>query len=357
MKILHIAEFGFRANGIGIVVERLYYAQKALGHEVSILTINENRAYKHLPLGYAVRKGEFLTYIDKVRPHAVLFHSIWAMPYIVFAKVLNKKGIPYAVMMHGADSVENRKSAPFKKWIANILWFNDFLRKAKTVIFLTHVEFENCLSKNINKNYDIIPNGCEPVNVDIESKSIHLPVNIVYLGRMTLHHKGIDVLMDALELLQNEDFKDVHVTFYGNENDIDIDAIKKRLFHLNKIANYAGPAYGDEKTCVFNNADAFILTSRYEGMPMGVLEAISYGVPCILTPGTNMADDIVSAGAGWKTSFDANKIAYTIKQAVNDLRKDYVSLHKGAYELSKKYDWSMIAKEHVKVMEKVWKSV
>lgn len=354
MKILHIAEFGSHANGIGTVVEHLYDEQQKLGHEVYILTTDENLAYKHLPLGYATGKRDFRRFIDKIKPDVVLFHSIWAMPYIGFAKVLNKKRVPYAVMMHGADSIENRRSAPFKKWLANILWFNEFLRRAKTVIFLSQGEYENCLSKDINKNHDIISNGCKPVAIDIDTQTIHKPVNIVYLGRMALHHKGIDVLLDALEILLNEGSKDVHVTFYGNENDRDILVIKQRLVNLKEIAHYAGPAYGEEKANVFKEADAFILTSRYEGMPMGVLEAISYGVPCILTPGTNMVEDIISSDAGWKTLLDANSVADTIKQAVNDMHKEYSLYHKAAYTMSKKYDWNIIAKEHVKVMEKIW---
>lgn len=90
MKILHIAEFGKRASGIGTVVERLYKEQLVLGHDVRIVTIAENIAYKHLCLNTCCTKEDFEGFLNNWKPEAVLFHSIWAMPYIKFAKVLKK---------------------------------------------------------------------------------------------------------------------------------------------------------------------------------------------------------------------------------------------------------------------------
>ncbi|MBD2508806.1 glycosyltransferase [Nostoc muscorum FACHB-395] len=45
--------------------------------------------------------------------------------------------------------------------------------------------------------------------------------------------------------------------------------------------------------------DLLIHTFRFEGHPIAVLEALSYGIPCLLTPGTNIAGEVEAAGAGW----------------------------------------------------------
>ena len=42
----------------------------------------------------------------------------------------------------------------------------------------------------------------------------------------------------------------------------------------------------------------YILTSRYEGMPLTVLEALSCGCPCLITSQTNM-EDLISATSMW----------------------------------------------------------
>ena len=351
MKILHIAEFGLRKSGVGTVVERLLFEHISLGHDVRIATTSQNLAYKHLEISN-VRNPECLTLLlGEWTPDVVIFHSIWCMPYIKMSKILKERNIPYVVMMHGANSVENYKKNKLKKWIANTLFFNKFMRDAAKIIYLSKKEYENCVSKNVNPNYAIIPNGCDLVDIDVSAKHPNKPIKIIYLGRLIFHDKGLDYLLDALDILKEKNFSDAVFYFYGNENDVDIEAIKDRLNSLEDLASFDGPAYGDKKIEVLSNADAFILTSRSEGMPMGVLEALTYGLPCILTPGTNMAEDVVEAVAGWEAKLDAQSIADTILQSVKDINQDYAKFRLAAYKMSKRYDWKVIAKEYIKIME------
>lgn len=353
MRILHISDFGRRATGIGTVIERLLTEQTSLGHEVRIVNVTENIAYKHLDIMTCYEKADLENFIREWRPDAVLFHSIWIMPYIGFARVLKTNDIPYAIMMHGADSKENRKRSTIKKWGANVLMFNRFMKNASAVIYLSKTEEELCLSAKNNKNNVIIPNGCDEGEFNIDSIGIHTPVNIVYLGRIDKFHKGVDVLLDALGILKAQKFYEARVSFYANENDVDLQYLKDRLPELDGIAAYRGGVYGEDKCKVLREADAFVLTSRFEGMPMGVLEAISYGVPCILTPGTNMADDLRYVGAGWKAEFDAHSVAEKIKEAVADLNNHYCMHHEAAYNLSANYNWKRIAQMHIDLMNRI----
>ena len=47
-----------------------------------------------------------------------------------------------------------------------------------------------------------------------------------------------------------------------------------------------GELYEEKKEEFLNGCRIMVLTSRYEGFPMTVLEALSHGNPCIVTPGT-----------------------------------------------------------------------
>ena len=60
------------------------------------------------------------------------------------------------------------------------------------------------------------------------------------------------------------------------------------------------------------NSDMFILTSRHEGFPMSILEALSYGLPVLITKGTNMTDLVHKASAGWTCETDPIEIAKTL---------------------------------------------
>ena len=69
---------------------------------------------------------------------------------------------------------------------------------------------------------------------------------------------------------------------------------------------------GEEVLRCLLACDVFVHTSRSEGMPMAVLEAMAMGRPCLVTPGTNMAD-VVCEGGGWQCQPDPDSIAESLK--------------------------------------------
>jgi len=81
---------------------------------------------------------------------------------------------------------------------------------------------------------------------------------------------------------------------------------------LREIASIHGPVAGPAKTDLLQGTDVFLHTSRYEGHPMAVLEALSFGIPCLLTPNTNVAEEVAAAGAGWEVALSPEAIAQGI---------------------------------------------
>ena len=60
---------------------------------------------------------------------------------------------------------------------------------------------------------------------------------------------------------------------------------------------FYGPAFGEEKEALLRSADAFILPSFSEGLPMSVLEAWAYGLPVVMTPECNLPEGFASGAA------------------------------------------------------------
>ena len=60
---------------------------------------------------------------------------------------------------------------------------------------------------------------------------------------------------------------------------------------------FFGPAFGEEKEALLRSADAFILPSFSEGLPMSVLEAWSYGLPVLMTPECNLPEGFANHAA------------------------------------------------------------
>ena len=71
---------------------------------------------------------------------------------------------------------------------------------------------------------------------------------------------------------------------------------------------FIGPQFGDDKTATLKAADAFILPSISEGLPMAVLEAWSAGLPALLTPQCNLPEGFAS-GAALCVSHDPEGLA------------------------------------------------
>lgn len=350
MTILHVAPIGHHAEGIGTVLRRLVHLQQKLGHNVQVVSVYENTIYEDLNIRTIKTGLEFKSYISEIQPDIVQFHSLYNQEYIAFSKVLKRMGVPYIAQMHGALSEENYKKSHWKKWLANKIWWNQFLKDAKTIVYLNKAEYEKCIVKKINAKASFIPNGCDrPDNVSIERKTDGI-IDIVFLGRISYVHKGLDLLVDALRVLKQRGADGFHVSFFGNEKDTHVGWLKDQLGDLQELATYEGGIYGEAKDLRLRSCNMFILTSRYEGMPMGVLEAFSYGVPCIVTPGSNMYEDVEESKAGWVCQFDATDIADTILIACEEYRNNPLKYHSNAIKKSIDYDWNVIAKQSIEVL-------
>lgn len=342
MKIIHICSVRpQKPNGIKTVLENLAPKQIEAGHQVRVFSINSEKS--NFEDVNSIRK--FIQNINLDKPDIVIFHSIYYLLYIPFAIILMIKRIPYAIELHGALSKENYKVSHIKKVVANFIFFKKFIKKAKSIIYLNIQEYNNSIVKTINPKCTIIPNGCNSIeNLQSQINLGQGLLNIIYIGRIERVHKGLDVLLDAIDIINKEKAGlEVKLSFYGDGNSQELEWFTQRISSINHIVEFYGPIYGEEKDRVMRNANMFILTSRSEGMPMGVLEALSYGLPCILTPGTNIGDEVKTAGAGWLTDANPIKIAEAINNAVTEFYKNFNVLRNNAIELAKKYDWSNIA--------------
>lgn len=348
MKILHVVNVGILANGIGAVILPLQKEQARLGHIIKVATVRHLRS-PIPPLFEIHTASEFSKLINEFSPDVVIFHSLYMIEYIYFSKYLSKRHIPYLVELHGAMSKENYKKGKLKKYIANVICFNKFLRGAQSIIYLNDGEYFNSLVKDINPQSIIIPNGCYlPSRVERFDKTFPERIEILFLGRIDIYHKALDILLEALEIVEKEGWADrIHFHFYGTGSKSDLVSFKSAINKFSQFADFGGPVYGRDKEQVFQRSHIFILNSRSEGMPMGVLEALSYGLPCIITPQTNMAKFIQGNNAGWVTKLDAKEIAGTIIKACHQYRNDFIGYSQRAYDLAKQFSWQKVAIESI----------
>ena len=85
------------------------------------------------------------------------------------------------------------------------------------------------------------------------------------------------------------------------------------------------------------------MTSRFEGMPMSLIEAASYSLPCFATEGTYMADKIEECNAGWTCETTVDGIASTLLKLIED-KGEFINKGVNAYNMALKYSWDELAK-------------
>jgi 1,2-diacylglycerol 3-alpha-glucosyltransferase len=128
----------------------------------------------------------------------------------------------------------------------------------------------------------------------------------------------------------------------------------KELVQKNNLNNVIFLGYVDEadKPELYACSDFYILTSKYEGQPLTLLEAMSSGLPCIVSDIPNL-HIVADAGCGIIINCSDPQIA--AQNVVKYIKENHLN-HSSS---SRKYaednlDWSVIAKRYLKEFHKSW---
>lgn len=350
MRILHLANFGVsKVNGISEVVLNLAESQRKCGATVCVGITYQQENRNRDDVVYINSKQEFLNLLSSFKPDVVICQGIYDFPHVYFSWILNKRKIPYIIVFHGAASKFANRQKWLKKKIANIVFFRRYIKKASKVIYLNQQEADKSIFRHVNPNYSIIPNGVNIPQCEYEERDRHV-INVSFLSRISIYYKGIGLLMEAIESLKQEKLiEKFYFSFYGFGYN-DCEALFKPLGANGK---YFGPVYGSEKENAFRKCDVFILPSRSEGMPVSVLEALSYGIPCIVSKETNMGDVVVNNRAGWLCELSAESIKECLLKAYDELRDHSQELFENSRRAALDYSWETIAQNSLMAYKEV----
>jgi glycosyltransferase involved in cell wall biosynthesis len=356
MKVLHVAALNMKqSSGPTYSVPSYVKAQNKLDGVksdllISIKTDMRNEQYFYID---DFKSKEALLELLK-RYDIVIFHSNYIINHVKIAKLLKLNGIPYVIVPRGGFTKGSKNIKKWKKKLADILIFNKFFNSPDAIQFLTNMERDESVHKT---SWDfILPNGINVPKINKEV-SIDGDIKIVFIGRLDIYHKGLDMLVEAISLNKPRLIEEnVFINLYGP----DIRNSKRELLQMIKsygienIIEINGAVFEKDKTKVLCNADIFIQTSRFEGLPMGVLEALSLGVPCILTPGTNLSSEVKDYNAGIEVMLNPNSISNGIIEMIENIKNNN-ELSQNAISLAKKYSWNNIAKDSIKKYKEILK--
>lgn len=278
-------------------------------------------------------------------PDFVVFETVYIFAFKAIVFDVWRKKIPYIVIPRSSLTAPAQKIKPVKKWIGNLLFFWKFTRKALAIQYLTENEYKES-GDEWNKNHLIISNGIAvKENVKVWKKNEQGVLRGVFIGRISIYHKGLDLLIEACMKIQTklrEHSCVIHV--YGPDRENAKKVLRQKITdsNINDILFIEEmPIFGQEKEHVLLSSDFFVLTSRLEGHPMGLIEALSYGLPCLVTKGTNMASEIEEYGAGWSSETSIEGIVAALEKMLFE-RNSFPSKSEQAVKLAKQYNWDFL---------------
>ena len=219
---------------------------------------------------------------------------------------------PIILHIHGGRFVLKRAKSLM---IYHIIKY--MINSSDKIITLSTAE-EKALKNNYSfsgKDIMILPNSVyfsKPI--ELNSKNFNNTITILFLGRIDLN-KGLDTIINVSKLLEfhNIDFRFIVCGDGPQKNDF----LKKCFSLIGEKLNYKGIVYGEIKYDILNQSHIFLLPSRFEGLPMSLLETMfSYIVP-IVSPVGAIPEIITSNYNGFLTS-NISKIEITIKELNNN---------------------------------------
>ena len=362
MRVLHvIPSVSGRSGGPAAAIVPMCRALEALGIEVVLATTSHGITQTHIDQIkksvaariFPAQFGESFKYsrplatwlrmsvreFDVVHIHAVFNHACMAA-----ASACRKSGVPYVVRPLGTLDPWSMKQKALRKRLFWLSLGKTMLRRSAAVHYTAAAE-KTATEEYLGLNHGrVIPLGVE-VNGAFPPNQIASEPYILVLSR--LHpKKNLDVLIDAFESLKQNTWR---LIIAGDGPRDYVALLKKKAADEGNIV-FRGWVEGEEKESLLSGASLLALPSRQENFGLCVMEAMAHGVPVLISPHVNLAQEIEAAEAGWVV--DVNEIDYRLTRIIED-ETELFKRGKAAYELAQCYSWDKTATELIKLYEQV----
>ncbi len=349
-------------GGVEKHCQELYPLLASMGHDVFVATRRpyvKNTATQwrniHLCHIYAPRRKSleaivhtFLAVLQawRLKVDIVHIHAVGPGLLVPLARLL---GLCVVVTNHGPDYDRNKwgKTARF------MLRTGEYLsgRFAHEVIAISAV-IQGIIGQRCGREAKLICNGVTQPDISktttfLESLNVTPGKYILAVSRL-VPEKGLHDLIVAFQNLKT----DWQLVIAGDaDHETEYSTSLKAHIAGTPGGVHTGYIIGEELNQVYSHAGLFVLPSYHEGLPIALLEALSYGLPVLVSDiPANLEVGLAAEnyfGCG-NTADLGTKIAYHLD---SDLAKADRAIYKSG--ILEKYDWEKIAKQTLEVYTSV----
>ncbi len=325
-----------REGGVEVVVEELSTRMVKLGHKVTLFNrkghhvageefdIHRQSYYKGVELkyvptvnkrGYAAVTSSFFGAVKAaLGPYDIVhFHAEGPCAVMWIPKLFGKRCI---ATVHGLDHQRQK----WGSFASNYILFGEktAVKCADEIIVLSR-SVQSYFKDTYGRDTVYIPNGVNrPVFLepDLISKKHGLEKDgyFMYLGRL-VPEKGLEYLIRAFKEVKT----DKKLVIAGSSSDTKgfVDKVHKMARDDKRII-FTGFVQGRELAELFSNCYTFVLPSDLEGMPLTLLEAMSYNCCCLVSDIPECISVVDDRAMSFKKS-NVNDLKDKLQQLCDDI--------------------------------------
>ena len=355
-----------REGGVEVVVEALSVRMAQKGHKVTCLNRSGHHVageeydaivghnYKGVRLktvptinirGYAAATASFFGALLAAmgRYDVVHFHAEGPCAAMWIPKLFGKKCV---ATIHGLDHKRQKWGYFASRYIMK--GEKCAVRKADQIIVLSR-SAQEYFKNTYGRDTIFIPNGVNrPVTTlpELIEKKFGLKKDgyILFLGRL-VPEKGLKYLIKAFKELDT----DKKLVIAGGSSDMkEFEAGLKELCGSDDRIIFTGFVQGRILSELFSNCYTYVLPSDLEGMPLTLLEAMSYG-QCCLVSDIPECIDVVEDKALSFVKGDYQDLRDKLKMLLDDPELVQKYRKEAASYVCDKYKWDKVVEETLNV--------
>lgn len=283
-------------EGIGYYTYNLSKKLIERGHEVTVITRGKFKPENFVYDGIKVYKARFLPiYPFHVQIHGIFLNKLFKGIENEFDLVhihspltpIIKTCLPIISTMHGSvvGNAKGMDISDLKSWgnklMTKYISYSLVLKLMRSSKIVTVVS--NSVENEIKENYGIKDVIVAGNGVD-EKKFFPLHKSeesyLLYVGRLS-HGKGLFDLLNAFKKLDSNHNLKLYLAGSGQLET----KLKKKIYeeHLENKVKLLGNLSHEKLVKIYQNAMIFVFPSHYEGLPTVLLEAMSCGLPVVVS--------------------------------------------------------------------------
>jgi len=294
--------------------------------------------------------------LEDFDPDIVHLHGLWLYPSIATLRWRRRTGKPTVISPHGMLDQWALANSSWKKRLALASFERANLNCAACLHALNLSELESFRALGLRNPVAVIPNGVElsdlaGVGSDYGPLKADERRVLLFLGR--IHpKKGLEETIagwsEACSLAPSI-AKGWVLAIAGWDDGGHLRHLRRQVADLGLEDNvhFLGPVFGQDKADLLRRADAFILASYSEGLPMSVLEAWSFSLPVFMTKACNIPEGF-ETGSAAEISTNPGSIAETMVHNLGTENFDKMGLA-GQDLVKRRFTWDRVAQDLIAV--------